>query len=235
MEIKNNEIHEGFVQVKDIRERIKTKMDNIRSVETIIRQTYIACIEKENADFFGLDSVHFQNKLINLESEGISRVYAYIDNRIYGDYYKLFTMMKDFLKESLEVAQFRKIKEYHHQQYPVYKDLEKFKVYEFDIVNNIHHDIVSVIGQMHSVYRENDAHINENKKKLYSGMNIDNYIINHQHLNDKIQMTTQLYSNYLSVYHEYHRDMLANFLEKIDLFYNQINKHIEPDMDSTEI
>ena len=37
-----------------------------------------------------MDSLHFQNKLIEMQYESITNQYKFIDNRMYCDYYKLF-------------------------------------------------------------------------------------------------------------------------------------------------
>ena len=49
-----------------IRSAIKKRIEKIKHV---IKQNYIECIEKESKNYFGLDSVHFQNKLIELNTE----------------------------------------------------------------------------------------------------------------------------------------------------------------------
>ena len=221
-----NEIALGFVKVKEVREIVKQKLHSIRDVKDTIRHIYMAYVEKETTDFFGLDSFLFQNKLIELEEECVGKVYCYIDNRMYGDYFKLFGMIRDFLKGNLGENEFKTFKEFDHErQYPVYKDLDKFKVYHFDLVNQIHADIISIIEQMQAIHKEGERRIEENRQKLNYGMNIDNYIINQEHMNENIQMKTKLYIKYLSTYHTYHHRIMTRFNERIELFFRQINEH----------
>jgi hypothetical protein len=222
-----NEIAIGFVKVKEARETVKQKLHAIRDVKDTIRHTYVAYVEKEKVDCFGLDSFLFQNKLIELEEIGIDKIHRYIDNRMYGDYFKLFGMIRDFLKANMGENEFKNVKEFAHaHQYPVYKDLDKFKVYDFDMVNQIHADIISVVEQMQAHHQEGERRIEESRQKLNYGINIDNYVTNQEHMNEHIQMKTKLYIKYLSTYHAYHHRMLMRFHERIDMFYRQIDEHM---------
>ena len=220
------EIDNGFETIIKIRSKIKKRIENIEKIKNSIKQNYIECIEKESKNYFGLDSVHFQNKLIELEYGNMLKLYSYIDNRIYGDYYKLFFMMNDYLQEKLLQEQYITIKEFKRKRaYPVYKDLDSFKSYDFDIINNIHQDVIHIIKKVYEIYEENETKINARQESLYYGINIDNYIINQKHLNEALLMTNNLHRNYICVYHKLHNDILQNFFEKIELFFRQINNH----------
>ena len=107
----NLKIDDGFNNILDIRCILKTKIENIEKIKDSIKENYIKFIKKESKHYFGLDSVHFQNKLIELEYENILKMYNYINNRIYGDYYKLFVLMKTYLKDKLSTNQYKCIKE----------------------------------------------------------------------------------------------------------------------------
>ena len=230
------EIDTGFDTIIKIRSAIKKRIEDIEKIKLSIKQNYVECIEKESKNYFGLDSVHFQNKLIELEFENMLKLYSYIDNRIYGDYYKLFFMMNDYLQEKLLPKQYDSIKEFKKKRsYPVYKDLDNFKVYDFDIINNIHQDVIHIIKKVYEVHEENEGNINTRQQSLYYGINLDNYIINQQHLNQELLMTNTLHRNYICVYHKLHNNILHNFLEKIELFFSQINNHTIKDDSSKSV
>ena len=175
------EIDNGFNTIIKIRSVIKKRIEDIEKIKHSIKQNYIECIKKESKNYFGLDSVHFQNKLIELEYLNMLKLYNYIDNRIYGDYYKLFFMMFDYLQEKLLLEQYKIIKEFQKKRsYPVYKDLDNFKIYDFDIINNIHQDVIHIIKKVYEIHEENEKKINARQERLYYGINLDNYIINQQ-------------------------------------------------------
>lgn len=223
-----------FNQIKEIRLKIKNKIKKIQEIKDIIKKNYINYISKEKKEFFGLDSFHFQNKVIELEHDNMLKLYHFIDNRIYGDYYKLFVLMIDFFKKTLTIKQFDKIKELKNiERFPIYKDLEPYKKYEFDIIDNVHQDIILIITSIKEIYKENELVIKDHKKQLVMGINIDNYIINQQFINNNLSMRNQLYENYLTVYHNYHHELLNKYYEKLQLFFKQINHHIVNDVSST--
>ncbi len=218
----------NFDNLKETRLKIKQSFNEIDIIKNAIKQNYIQYIEQENTNFFGLDSFHFQNKAIELEYENMLHLYHFIDNRIYGDYYKLFLMISESLRDQLSESQLYKLKELQHlENYPMYKDLEPFKIYEFDLINQIHQDIILVLTNVKEMVLENDVAIHEHQKHLKLGMNIDNYVINQQYKNHHLKLSNDLHENYLQVFHTYHDTWLKKYYEKLDLFFKQISHHRE--------
>ena len=62
-----DDIDSGFDEIIEYRITIKKNIEDIEHIKETIKQNYVECIEKETKNFFGLDSVHFQNKVIELE------------------------------------------------------------------------------------------------------------------------------------------------------------------------
>ncbi|MBI96608.1 hypothetical protein CL656_05630 [bacterium] len=213
-----------FTKIKQIRNKIKEKFICIQKVKNGIKENYFNYIKKEQNDFFGLDSFHFQNKVLDLEFNNMMKLYQFIDNRIYGDYYKLFSQIEIFSKKNLKQKQYEKIKELKNiEKYPIYRDLEQFKCYDFDTINNIHQDIIVIIASIKDLYKDNEKLIKEDMKNLSTGLNIDNYIINSQYKNMVLLTTNNKFESYLQVYHKYHYDLLFKFREKLALCYQHIN------------
>ena len=50
---------------------------------------------------FGLDSFHFQNKLIKTESTDMNKFYNLLCNKMYSDYYKLLKIINLFINENV--------------------------------------------------------------------------------------------------------------------------------------
>ena len=127
-----------FEELKATRFSIKNLFEYLKHTKQTVYDTYLKYIQLNKKNDL-LDSFHFQNKLIDLEFETIKQIYLYVDNHIYCDYYKLFVIVNKFYIDSFK-------EEITTNKYPVYKDLEPFKDYDYDTVNNIHHDIIKIIN-----------------------------------------------------------------------------------------
>ena len=211
---------EGFNKIKNIRFEIKDTLAKLTAKKDTVRGYYIQYIEKNKKNkMFGLDSFHFQSKLIELEYKQLNEHYIFIDNRIYCDYYKLYNI--------LIVLYNQKFKTYTKQRnYPIYKYLEPFKQYDFDDINNIHYEIIEMIQHAYVLVSQNNDEINFDTQKLKSGFNIDNYVHNNIYKNTILLTNINLYEKYLNSYHIYHMNFLKNLLEKMGLF----QKHLSTDL-----
>jgi hypothetical protein len=215
-----------FDKLKTIRINIKKTIEKIKQRSKELQKSYLQYINKESEDdFFGLDSLQFQIKLMNLEFDNTYTVYTFIENRIYGDYYKLLTLIRTYLNTNLPDRQIKKIKELSNfEKYPVYKDLDKFKRYDFNVINEIHHDIIIIISGMSEIVRDNEHDIMLNEQKLATGIKIDNYINSYRFKNESLRVSMSYYNNILQVYHRYHFDVLEKFLAKIMLSSAQLSE-----------
>ena len=208
-------MEEGFDDIKKIRTDIKIFFERFKKRKEQMRSYYKEYIEKNKKnDMFGLDSFHFQSKLLELESTQLTEQYLLIDNRIYCDYYKLYEMIRVFHKKTFKID----IKK---REYPIYKDLEPLKCYRFEDINHIHYDIIEMINQAYKIIEDNKNEIMKHSKLLKIGINIENYVHNHRYKNDLLLTNIKLYESYLKSYHIYHMSFLSKLKEKIILIFRQ--------------
>ena len=209
---------EKMEEVKATRFSIKNTYEYLKNTKLAVYETYLKYnnLNKRN-DL--LDSFHFQSKLIDLEFDTIKQVYLYIDNHIYCDYYKLFVIVNKFYMDNFK-------EEITINKYPVYKDLEPYKEYDYDTINNIHQDIIKIISTIEKNCNKKDEEIKEHHVKLANGINIDHFILNLEYSNNILRNQNGLYKKYLSSYHKYHISWLTNLKDKIDLMKTQLNNDI---------
>ena len=50
---------------------------------------------------FGLDSFHFQSKLIDIEYDDMKRLFLAINNRMYCEYFKLYKIIVDYITKNV--------------------------------------------------------------------------------------------------------------------------------------
>ena len=98
---------------------------------------------------FSLDSFFFQFKLFSVELENMDKFRILLNNRMYCDYYKLFTLITTYIKDNKEDLHAEKIE---FRTFPVYKDLEPFQEYNLDDIKNIHNDIMKHINFLYECY-----------------------------------------------------------------------------------
>jgi hypothetical protein len=216
---------------------IEKKFEEIKSIRVFIKNTFKVLTEKHleiktqyktyidaNRKCEYLDSFYFQIKLLDYDYDTTNKLYNYIDNRIYCDYYKLFVIIYSFFKLNFKTEKSEMILK--NTKYPIYKDLEPYKIYDFDTVNDIHQDIIRLIEYINKIIQQNEEEIKSHQSKLTSGINIDNYIHNLEYHNNIIVNNVNLYKKYLSAYHTYHLSFLSNLNSKLNCIHEQLDNDI---------
>jgi hypothetical protein len=217
----------NFVNLTSIRINIRKLFESLNGLKDKLKTLYLEYIEigKKNNILFGIDSFHFQKKLIDLEYENMEKMYKLIDNKMYCEYYKLFKLITKYAEEKIndkKIQALCKLK----SKYPVYKDLDEYKVYEFELINDLHHDIIQILDEMfnYSIQKEKELRLEE--EKTSNGLNIDNYVNTLMFDNAIINQNIRLYKNYLKVFHKYHSTYLNRLYIKLGIMWGQINQDI---------
>lgn len=193
---------------------------------TGIYSKYIKQQENVGVVLFGLDAFHFQTFLINFEYDSVKKMHILIENKLYCEYYKLFKLMINYIKSSIDEQDILKMCE-NKSKYPVYKDLEQYRVYDFELINNIHEDILLTIDLMNKfvIKKEKELEIDENNS--LNGLNL-HIVVNTIDFNiTSLKQKIKLYVNYLKAFHKYHTTYLTRLSIKIGLMCGQINKDIK--------
>jgi hypothetical protein len=176
---------------------------------------------------FGLDSLHFQSKLIDIEYDDMKRIFLAINNRMYCEYFKLYKIIVSYISENTfdkKIMELIKV-----NNFPVYKDLEPFKEYDFEKVLEIHENIVlmlnAIIGYLEGKKHELSFHI----IKQNIGLNIDNFISSFNFDITVIREKINMFITYIEFFHKLHTKQLQRFSNKIQLMCSHVNKDIRFD------
>jgi hypothetical protein len=195
-------------QKKQVDSVIETFLASKQSI-TDWFQTYTNM--KQNKEM--LDSFFFQIKIVQMEYDLIQNLYIIIDNRMYGEYYKLWVSMNQYSKELLHEET---------QRFPVYKDLEPRKRYDFELVETIYKEIETLFQKFEAVIEKKQKEINAHKQQLDKGIHIENYINVLTYQVGLIQDQIQLFKTVFQSYNSYHKNRYANLIQKIELFNAQL-------------
>lgn len=235
-------------------EKLKINFDNIitlkREIAKIkhlvieklahLKEVYNNLIKSNNKKIFMfcLDSFYFQYKTFAMEMENIDRFRVLTNNRMYCDYYKLFNIILNYIKENhAELSKLIKnsssnedvtmdINDLELKTFPVYKDLEPFYEYKIEDIKDIHSNILHLINKLYTQYTVNNdqiGHYNENQKV---GFSISNFLNTLNHENNLLKEQVSLFVNYISFFHISQKKQINRLYLRMQDFYKEIENNI---------
>ena len=174
---------------------------------------------------FGLDSFKFQSKLIDFEYAAMQKYFYALNNRMYCEYYKLFKIVSEYVDKTIGTNKtFEMIKT--NSVFPIYKDLEPYKQYNFETIEEVHKTIILLLGgiQEHIVFKETEL---ENYKiKQHSGLNINNFVNTFLFNVTMIKQNLGLFISYLDFFHNIHIKHFKRFAKKMKSMDDYLNEDI---------
>jgi len=212
---------------------IELKMENEKKIHILdtkivkLKSMYNEFIKnnKETLCVFGLDSLYFQGKIIDIEYDDVKRLFSAIINRMYCEFFKLYKIIVDYIKSNIKDKKLLELVNIHNQ-FPVYKDLEPFKIYDFDVVQSIHDVIVELLYALHNYFTIKERELEKYKLKNKIGFNIDNFVNTVYFNNIMLREKITLFINYLEFFHRLNIKYLSRYYHKLDMMVNQINSDI---------
>ena len=219
--LKNN-----FNDIKNLRESSINLMKSLGEKVETLKIIYNELITNNlNETDTGLDSFHFQTKLINLELDNYQKTFKIIDNRLYGDYYKLFKNLNKYLNENIKNKNITI--QFDNKEYQVYKDLNNIQDYDFSSTSEIYNDIIQIIDILQNELLEREHKLEMQKIKQKSGLYIDTLISKVNYNNNYLRNHIELFNENAQTFNNFHKKYLTRFLLKTKLFYGQINNDIK--------
>jgi hypothetical protein len=234
MENRISKLKSDFNNITSIRNNVKNVFDILQLRINKLKLFYSEFIKnnKNKLFVFGLDSFHFQSKLIDVEYDDMKRLFLAINNRMYCEYFKLYKIITEYVYENINDKKITEIIKVNN--FPVYKDLEPFKEYSFETTTEIHENILVIVNSIISNLntRENELNIHRGKQAL--GLNIDNFITTYNFELTVIKEKVSMFLTYIEFFHKLHTKHLKRFSNKIQLMYTHITTDIKFD-ESIEI
>ena len=226
METQISGLRQNFNKIKESRENIMNIFEQLSQRILRLKKYYDEFMSR-NTDqsmlVFGLDSFHFQHKLIHFEFDNMKQFFRMVNNRMYGDYYKLFKIMKTFATDLKEPTILESLPT---QKHTVYRDLQPYREYDFEELMEVHKQIVTLLVNFHGYLINRDHSLENYQTKGSIGLNIDNFVTSYRHTNQNIRHQTEMYISYVEVFHRQHQQYLERFNSKINMMYRQINSDI---------
>ena len=213
--------HNILLLRNDVTKVKKQVNDKIMELKTIYGELSKTTTKK--ALLFSLDSFFFQYKLFSVELENIDRFRVLLNNRMYCDYYKLHTLIINYIKDNSDDLNASNLEFY---TFPPYKDLDPFQEYNLDDIKHIHEDIMNYINFLYECYEINQTKITNYNSKTRIGFSISNLLNTLEHENVVLKQQMTLYINYLSFFHISQTKHLKNVLQRLKDFDNEIEDNV---------
>jgi len=234
METRLLKLKTDFNNIINIRNSVKNVFDILQIRIDKLRQFYFEFIQNNKNEMFvfGLDSFHFQSKLIDIEYDDMKRLFLAINNRMYCEYFKLNKIIVDYISKNINDKKITDLVK--SNTYPIYKDLEPFKEYKFETILDIYENILNLLGILISILNNKENELSIHKTKQNIGLNIDNFITSFNFNISVMREKIMMFITYIEFFHKMHSKYLKRFSNKIQLMYTHINNDIKFD-DSVEI
>lgn len=222
-----SQVKQNFGKVLGIRDDIEgvfviltTKLKTLKDIYADIAKNH-----STNEFSFGLDSFYFQNLLIETDYNKLKSMFVDIDNQIYGEYFNLYRMIKDYALKELLVDRTKRSTNF-SLQFETYKRINSTKHYNILVVKEIHDAITACITEMESYLtaRENDVVKDEEQSR--QGLNIDNLVYAEMYRNSMLKAKIHMFYQYMNAFNSHHNKYYTRLLLKVKMQHGIVNEDI---------
>lgn len=216
--------------INDFKEILRSEKTVVELNTTIsdklneVKQTYQYLVKNNNKKIFlfCLESFFFQYKNHNTEYENLSKSSILIINRMYGDYYKLYNILLQQLRE--KNIPLKTISE--SKKFAIYKDLEPYHPYTIGEIIDVHNSIMEILFELQAYHNSLEKSAYNYSQTSNVGLSITNFIHTLQYENMLVREQIHLYVNYLSFFHGSHKVYLNKLINKIQTFQQEMEEDI---------
>lgn len=182
-----------------------------------------------NLMIFGLDSFNFQNRLINQDVDNMKHIKNMLFNRIYADYYKLYHIMVNYIKQQMNNSKLHQSIVTTNKTFPKYNYLNITEFFDFSVSNDVFYEIIGLLQQMYDYCKQLDIQLQNYKQKRNIGLNIDNFIHTHEYRLHTLSTQINLYMNYVEFFIRMHTKYLQRFITRLKIVHYQLMEDIKLD------
>jgi len=230
MDEKIQSVKINFNKIKEIRTQVMYCFNALEIKITKLKTTTSEFIRtnKDTIFVFGLDSFQFQGKLIDYEYNDMQKFYFALNNRLYCEYYKLYKLILQYTEEIIGTNKnIEMLKS--NTLFPIYKDLEPFKQYNFETIEEIHKTIVNLLNNLNEHIITKETQLQTFQLKQLTGLNINNFVNTFDFDVIVIKQKCLLYLSYLEFFHNIHTKHFKRFSKKIKLMNDYLDEDIKFD------
>jgi hypothetical protein len=221
----NSSIKNDFIVIRDIKNDVENILSYIQNkIDTlqILYNDYLKQINDSDNYRISLDTFKFQTKLITIEHDNYTKILKIFINRMYGDYYKLYKKLNNFINENQTInLRTRPI-----DDYPKYKDLEILNDYSFDLIEEIFSESLNILSELNNICLKENHYIKEIEKKQNNGLNINSLVNEKIYSTIILEQKIKFYNETIKGYLDFQHKFLKRLSLKLKLIYTQISNDI---------
>jgi hypothetical protein len=222
-----------FDKVRGMREEISTLFEGLDGrisklhevYNDFVRNTKLIRTPDVKAFVFSLDSFYFQNSLLKREYKYLKDYYNIIINRMYGEYYKLYKLITEYVEKSHVDTKLNTILK--NKKYPIYDDLDEEKPYNFNLIVQLNEDIIHIVADLINVLRGKEQSLQAFTTNQSYGLNVNNFVSTFNYEVIVLGEQINLYEKYLDFFYHVHEKLLKRLITKISLLEAQLNADIK--------
>ena len=209
-------LEKNYESFKELRNKTISLYDELSTNAVNLRSIYVNFIQENSGSdmfIFALDSFHFQNKLVTIEHTSIQTMMTATDNRIYGEYYKLYCLVLEYICDTIPNTEWGEVDP--ANEFDKYMDLNVDKKYDFEIASEIHQDILAMLSDLNEFHSSEERIFLSKRAKTAGGLQIHNYVNSCRHNLAVIKEQVILFGEYVDVFNKYHTQYVTRIGKKI--------------------
>ena len=221
------QIKKKFDNLLILRADICAIFDILKSKVEVLQKIYLDLVKSHahKSYVFGIDSFHFQNQLIETEYLNLNKTFQSIDNRVYCEYYNLYSMIKKYARNDIKDEKLIKSASFNHK-FAAYKHLDKDSSYDIKTIKEMHLAIAGCITELESLHTAREAELRNDRHQSDLGLNIDNLVYTEMFINHMMKAKIDMFYRYLEVFNEHHVKYFTRLLLKTKLHMGIVNEDI---------
>ncbi len=218
----------GFECLKRLRNGVVETVDAVDQRVGTLKKEHEDLVASSplSACALGLDSLHFQVRLVTMELRSLREMVIAVENHLYYECLYLHRSIQSYARSEIKdmAARERVVVE---REYPPYKHLDKSARYDFDVTVGLHAQLIASI-QAISDYCDEQAFIVESEKgKTAQGLNIDSLVHSNAYVHALLRAKTDLFLRSLGAFNGHHGKYMRRIQEKATLVLNAISQDVQ--------
>ena len=209
-------------QIMNLCEKIESTIEKLE-VKNMELKTKFQLLSKHDITplfVYSLDSVFFQFYVCNIQMENFKKIYDLIQNHIYCDLFKLHRMLCDYVEKHINEKKINAL--LNEGKYPTYKDLEKYKVYEKEVVKSLYDNIILIIDEINKYCKSGTKEFKKHEDSINNGFHYGKILQTFHFNTNVVQEQISLFQHFLNYSCNYHYEYLDKICNKINNLHSEI-------------